>query len=166
MADQIRSEAKHPFSIEKLTGIDDRRRLEAYLTLSDGWTVPRLSQRIDLGLFAEKILYNGVAVLAVDTRKTDVGMAAFYCNDRNHRRAYLTHLAVSPQHRGLGIGKALLNYSKDYSKSRDMDLMELEVYSTNESGKRFYVSCGFHEKEGNSAAPAPTDSVYMVCWLK
>jgi ribosomal protein S18 acetylase RimI-like enzyme len=166
MPDQIRPEAAQTVTIEKLAGVLDRPRLEAYLKRSDGWTLPPLSHRADLSMFAEKILGNGVAVLAVHLQKTDIGVAAFYCNDRIRRRAYLTHFAVDPQHRCHGIGKALIGYAKEYSSSAGMVVMELEVYGANEIARRFYVSCGFYEKKASGLDPAAPQSIFMVCPLK
>src|SRR5947209_8442755 len=93
----------HPFKIEKLTGLLERGRLETYLKLSDAWTTPALSQRVEISSFAEKILRNGVAVFAVGEGHLDVGLAAWYCNDSEHACAYLTHFAVTPEYRGQGI---------------------------------------------------------------
>jgi ribosomal protein S18 acetylase RimI-like enzyme len=149
------------FRLKKLAGITDLPRLESYLELSDAWTKPPLSQRVGLSAFAEKILSNGVAVLAVAEGDIDAGLAAFYCNDLLRHRAYLTHLAVGPAYRGHGLGKALINYATKYSRSMGMRLMELEVYRDNETAKRLYRSCGF----GESADPKASSSIRMVCSL-
>jgi ribosomal protein S18 acetylase RimI-like enzyme len=162
----MQSETTDPFIIEQLTGVVDRARLEAYLKLSDGWTIPALSERVDLSMFAEKILCHGVAVLGVDRRKVDVGLAAFYCNDRIHGRAFLTHLAVCPECRGYGLGKALVEYAKKHSRSARMTSMVLEVYRANESAKRFYTACGFVEKEFPQDNPPAPNSTYMFCSLQ
>ena len=131
----------------KLKGIAERSHLEAFLVLSDAWTTPALSQRVDLSSFAEKILQNGNALMAVTAGNRDIGMAAFYTNDLSGHRAYLTHLAVNPEYRNQGIGKALLDRAKEYSSSMGMTTMLLEVYSSNGTARRFYASCGFIEIE-------------------
>jgi ribosomal protein S18 acetylase RimI-like enzyme len=154
------------FSIEKLNGLSDRPRLDAYLRISDCWMVPPLSERVALSLFAEKILSNGVAALAVSSDSSDLGVAAFYCNDRIGGRAFLTHLAVGPEHRRHGIGKALLDYAKRYSSSQGMTSMGLEVYDANERAKRFYCSCGFTESDTSPQGLRSVASIYMVCPLR
>ena len=153
------------FSIDKLSGLPDRPRLDAYLRLSDGWTTPPLSERVDLALFAEKILCRGVAALAVSSVLGDLGMAAFYCNDRLGGRAFLTHLAVGPEYRCHGIGKALLDYATGYSRSQGMTSMGLEVYRKSENVKRFYRSCGFTEAAAFPEGIGSVESIYMVCPL-
>ena len=55
----------HRFRLEKLNGLAEQARLEAFLKLSDAWTTPALSERVELSAFARKILRNGVAVVAV-----------------------------------------------------------------------------------------------------
>jgi ribosomal protein S18 acetylase RimI-like enzyme len=154
------------FNIEKLNGLCDKSRLDAYLRISDGWTVPPLSGRVDLSLFGEKILRNGVAALAVSSDSGDLGLAAFYCNDRINGRAFLTHLAVGPEHRRHGIGKALLDYAKRYSTSEGMTSMGLEVYKANERAKRFYCSCGFTESDTRLQGFESVESIYLVCPLR
>lgn len=153
-------------TLEKLTGVLECPRLEAFLKLSDDWTDPALSRRVNLAMFAEKILRSGIVVLAVNASKVDIGMAAFYCNDPIKQRAYLTHLAVVPEYRRAGVGKTLIGYAKNYSTSMGMTSMLLEVYNSNDKAKRFYASCGFFRGENEQANPNVTNSIYMVCSLK
>jgi len=162
---QMQPEATDHFKIEKLSGISDTPRLEAYLKLSDGWTTPLLSSRVDLSEFTKKILLNGVAIMAVDAGYSDIGVAAFYCNDPIGRCAYLTHLGVTPEHRGYGVGKALLDHVKAHAKSMGMASMMLEVYKKNDSARRFYLSSGFIETTSESNPTTP-ESVYMICSLE
>lgn len=150
-------------ALVKLKGIAERPRLEAFLMLSDGWTTPALSQRVDLSSFAEKILQNGTAFMAVTAVNRDIGVAAFYSNESIRHRAYLTHLAVNPEYQNRGVGKALLDETREFSKSKGMTSMLLEVYRSNETARRFYASCGFTETEieGDKSG----NSIHMVCSL-
>src|SRR6266851_8683038 len=142
-------------------GIRDKSRLEKYLRLSDTWMAPALSQRKDLSQFAEKILRHGVAAIAVQANGTDVGMVAFYCNDVIRGRAYITHLAVDPEYRRCGLGKKLTEYAIQYSQSRGMNSIALEVGRSNESAKRLYASCGFVESETQSGEINSLSSICM-----
>ena len=155
-------------SIDQVTldelGIDDKVRLEKYLRLSDRWTTPALSQRTDLSQFAEKILRNGVAAIALHASGTDIGMVAFYCNDVSQGRAYITHLAVDPEYRRSGLGKKLTEYAMRYSQSRGMNSIALEVGRSNESARRLYASCGFAESE-TQAGGTDSLSIFMRCAL-
>jgi ribosomal protein S18 acetylase RimI-like enzyme len=163
---RVQPEIRQRFKVETLSRDLDKPRLVSYLKLSDPWTVPALSQRVDIYLFAEKILRCGVAALAVRSTDVDIGLAAFYCNDLISKRAYLTHLAVCPEHRGHGVGKALIDYAKAHSSSFGMTSMALEVYSANEDALRFYSACGFQEIKARVASKQTIASVYMVCSLK
>ena len=151
--------------LERLQGLSDRTRLQQFLEISDHWTAPALSQRVVLSDFAEKVLKNGVAVIAANVCDVDVGLAAFYCNDQVKRRAFLTHLAVAPESRGRGLGTALLNYAKAYSESLGMTSMLLEVYNSNENARRLYIASGFLETKLDPGNGRSEHSLYMLCAL-
>ncbi|HLH56711.1 MAG TPA: GNAT family N-acetyltransferase [Verrucomicrobiae bacterium] len=149
-----------------LRGLDELARLLGFLELADSWTSPALSERTSLGSFAEKILCNGVAAMAVTSDSIDIGLAAFYCNDKLNRNAFLTHLAVHPSWRGHRIGFELVQYAKTLSKSAGMTSMLLEVYQTNHSARRFYKSCGFLETSESHDSHRGGGSIYMSCSLE
>jgi len=152
-------------TFEKLTGNAHKPRLEAFLRLSDTWTEPALSYRVVLLEFAEKILLNGHAILAVSADARDVGLAAFYCNDDIRHRAYLTHLAVEPAYRSRGLGRALLDQARKHCSSVGMTSMQLEVYLSNEAAIRFYVSCGFVKSHAEGVNLNLPNSICMGCSL-
>ena len=145
--------------------VRDKGRLERYLRRSDTWMALALSQRTDLSQFAQKILRNGVAAIAIHANGTDVGMVAFYCNDLSHGRAYITHLAVDPEYRRCGLGKKLTEFAMRYSQSRGMNSIALEVGRSNERARRLYASCGFVESETQIGGVNSLTSIWMSCPL-
>lgn len=61
------------------------------------------------------------------------------------RYTYLMDLVVAPEHRGRGIGRALLGAVKDWAESRDAEFIELGVLAQNEDAIRLYESLGFKD---------------------
>ncbi len=61
------------------------------------------------------------------------------------RYTYLMDLVVAPEHRGRGIGQALLGAVKDWAESRDAEFIELGVLAQNEDAIRLYESLGFKD---------------------
>jgi len=52
---------------------------------------------------------------------------------------------VEPDHRNLGVGRALLEGVKEWAKERGADGVSLQVAAANERGRRFYEELGFRE---------------------
>jgi ribosomal protein S18 acetylase RimI-like enzyme len=59
------------------------------------------------------------------------------------RRGYLYHLAVSPQHRRQGIGRALVERCVFGLKERGIQKCHIFVYSDNQAGMAFWAQLGF-----------------------
>ena len=52
---------------------------------------------------------------------------------------------VEPDHRNLGVGRALLERVKEWAKERGADGVSLQVAAANERGRKFYEELGFRE---------------------
>ena len=52
---------------------------------------------------------------------------------------------VEPDHRNLGVGRALLESVKEWAKERGADGVSLQVAAANERGRKFYEELGFRE---------------------
>ena len=52
---------------------------------------------------------------------------------------------VEPDHRNLGVGRALLESVKGWAKERGADGISLQVAAANERGRKFYEELGFRE---------------------
>jgi ribosomal protein S18 acetylase RimI-like enzyme len=52
---------------------------------------------------------------------------------------------VEPDHRNLGVGRALLESVKAWAKERGADGISLQVAAANERGRKFYEELGFRE---------------------
>jgi GNAT superfamily N-acetyltransferase len=52
---------------------------------------------------------------------------------------------VEPDHRNLGVGRALLESVKKWAQDRGADGVSLQVAAANERGRKFYEKLGFRE---------------------
>jgi GNAT superfamily N-acetyltransferase len=52
---------------------------------------------------------------------------------------------VQPDHRNLGVGRALLESVEAWAKDRDADGISLQVAAANGRGRKFYEDLGFRE---------------------
>ena len=52
---------------------------------------------------------------------------------------------VEPDHRNLGVGRALLQSVEAWAKERDADGISLQVAAANSRGRKFYEDLGFRE---------------------
>jgi ribosomal protein S18 acetylase RimI-like enzyme len=71
------------------------------------------------------------------------GFVAFYCNNVQSGRAFITLVLVSPQDRGSGIGRALVSRVLDVCRERAFVACGLEVRSDNTAAMALYSSLGF-----------------------
>jgi ribosomal protein S18 acetylase RimI-like enzyme len=59
------------------------------------------------------------------------------------QHAYVGFMYVEPEHRGKGIGGKILDALKEWSRSRNVTEMRLEVYDENLAAIRAYEKAGF-----------------------
>lgn len=62
---------------------------------------------------------------------------------RHPQHAYVGFMYVEPEHRGKGVGGKILDALKEWSRSRDVAEMRLEVYDENLAAIRAYEKAGF-----------------------
>lgn len=67
------------------------------------------------------------------------GLAQFTYN----KYTYLGFMYVTPQHRGKGINAKIIDAAMDWSKTKEVHHLRLQVYSENKSAIRAYEKLGF-----------------------
>jgi GNAT superfamily N-acetyltransferase len=90
---------------------------------------------------AETILDERSAVLVAEHRGELLGFATAYLELNSVRfglRCWLEDLAVSPEHRSQGIGKALLDAAKEWARERGATHLELDSGEARKNAHRFY----------------------------
>ncbi len=59
----------------------------------------------------------------------------------------IVSLVVHEDHYGEGIGGELIENEREHSKEEGVNILKLEVLSSNEKGIKFYKNAGFEEKK-------------------
>ena len=90
---------------------------------------------------AEAITADGCEVLVADEVDELVGLCTVYLDLHSVRfgpRAWVEDLAVHPERRSQGIGKALLDAAKDWARVRGATHLELNSSFARQDARRFY----------------------------
>lgn len=101
-----------------------------------------ISRRLDLSVYAAKLLENADLACAVIEGKI-VGLLGMYANDQGTRRAHIPFIAVLPDQRGHGIGKAMMSRAVALARHRGMRAIDLEVDASNAAAQQLYRSFDF-----------------------
>lgn len=81
--------------------------------------------------------------LIVEYNNVYVGLAFGAVHKQEPNSAHIYQMWVSPNHRGNGIGKALLNYIQSWAKELRLNNLLLAVTTTNLNAVNLYKSVGF-----------------------
>ena len=95
---------------------------------------------------AQKVCHNGCLLLS-EVDGEHAGIAAFYANDYDTYKAFLSLLAVKDRFRRIGIGRALLESVQSISLAAGMRELILEVRCNNHQAVGFYKWLGFQPVE-------------------
>lgn len=102
-----------------------------------------LSKKIDLKVFAEKILKSGNVICCRENEI--VGIVCFYNNDALTKIGYISVVGVLPGFQGKGIAKQLLKKAIELCERSGMETVTLYTHSTNTVAVKMYQSLGFFE---------------------
>ncbi|HCE48231.1 MAG TPA: hypothetical protein DEQ84_06230 [Prevotellaceae bacterium] len=97
---------------------------------------------VNLAEYANKIRQNATTI-EMWNADTLVGLCACYMNDYATQTAYITHIAISPQYRGFGYGKYLLEQTIAVAIEKGFLYLNLEVLKTNIPALTLYQSYHF-----------------------
>jgi GNAT superfamily N-acetyltransferase len=104
------------------------------------WSLDVAARRLEAAIADDRS-----TVLVADDNETVVGFATVYLDIvsvRFGQRAWVEDLAVAPQRRSSGIGKALLDAAKTWARDHGAARLELESGAARIDAHRFY------EREG------------------
>jgi GNAT superfamily N-acetyltransferase len=100
------------------------------------WEPERAAVRLGAAIAADD-----AEVLVADVDGAVVGICTVYLDFESVRfglRAWVEDLAVDPDHRSAGHGKALLDAAKEWGRSRGATHLELDSAETRADAHRFY----------------------------
>ena len=119
-----------------------RSALMELLSEIDNEFDPRLSSRIDVPSYVDKILENSTIIPVYNNGNLDA-FIAFYCNDYKSHASYLTMLAVRKSYRKRGVGKLLVETAIKFLEETTFRYFKLEVDKSNSSAFAVYKKLGF-----------------------
>ena len=115
--------------------------LYEWLFAPPGSPVPRWDPTRAALAVREAIDSDDAAVLLAEQGDALVGLCTAYLELNSVRfgqRCWVEDLAVSPEHRSAGVGKALLDAAKDWARERGATHLELDSAETRGDAHRFY----------------------------
>lgn len=102
----------------------------------------RFIEGVDLDAYVQKLGDRAELVSEMNGGRCR-GFVAFYCNNLNTRRAFISSVLVAPQDRSTGLGRALVTRVLDICRERGFTVCALEVRADNAAALAMYGSLGF-----------------------
>ena len=124
-----------PAEVERVLGMYE------WLFAPPGSVPPRWDADRARAAIAEAIEDAEAAVLVAEHRGELLGLCTAYLDMNSVRfgpRCWVEDLAVSPDHRSQGVGKALLDAAKDWARDRGATHLELDSGDARADAHRFY----------------------------
>jgi ribosomal protein S18 acetylase RimI-like enzyme len=132
--------------IEYSRNKSDSEQIENHLKECDDFFVPKLSSKVDVSVYAQKLAKHAVNFEAWNTNLL-VGLVSVYVNDQHNRLAFISNVSIISTFAGRGIGKALLKECIEYAKNLKFKTVGLEVSVLNARAFNLYTKLGFKEVE-------------------
>lgn len=117
---------------------------------SDLWPESPEDHPREIDMFFCGELAEPAAVLVAERGDTLIGLAelsirayAEGCSTQN--AGYLEGWYVDPEHRGKGVGKALIEASEDWARTQGCVEFASDTEIDNESSRKAHLACGFAE---------------------
>lgn len=126
--------------IEHVMPPSDKKRLKKILLRLDEAIIPKLSERVDLDEYVQK-LSERAELFYVINRGEDIGNCAIYLNRGTY--GFISSIAILKEWKGLGIGKLLWNHVLERSMEKQVKTIELMVHQENYNAMKFYAKAGF-----------------------
>lgn len=104
--------------------------------------IPRLSERVDITDYAQKIATNAMRFEAW-SGDVLVGLVAVYCNDKVTLSAYITSVSVLQEWAGEGVAVRLLDRCIAHAKAVGLRQIGLQVGLDNVRARSLYAKIGF-----------------------
>lgn len=124
-------------------------QIAGHLSRCDADFVPRLSDRVEIAEYAEKIVGKAMRFEAWSGKEL-VGLVAVYCNDQEKRIAYITSVSVLREWSGMGIAVSLMQQCIEHAKTFGMQQISLVVAGNNAPAIKLYEKSGFVEGKSNT----------------
>jgi len=125
------------FQLEPMT-VDDYSEVLALWNSCEGVRANETKEEL------ARILERNPGLCAVVRRGDALAAAVLCCHDG--RRGYLYHLGVAPPFRELGLGRLLVQHSRDKLKEAGISRCSIFLVVGNQSGEAFWKRIGWRER--------------------
>lgn len=115
--------------------------MDAVIRCSDGAFDEPVSKRAVYSEILKKIYQKGRFIYAYNEKV--LGYCAFYANDAERKKAYISLIAVAPEYQNMHIGTKLINESFKMMRDYGMKQCILEVRKNNQKAIHFYKTKHF-----------------------
>ena len=140
-------------AIDFREGTATKEEIQAHLEECDKDFSPKLSFRVDIGVYSRKMRTRARTFEAWSGGAL-VGLVAAYMNDPGTRTAFITSVSVAKEFMGRGIASALLDHCIKGSRQKGMRAVRLEVSLDSRGAIQLYKNLGFSEivREGETVS--------------
>jgi GNAT superfamily N-acetyltransferase len=124
-----------PEEVERVLGMYE------WLFAPPGSVPPRWHPDLARDAIADAIADQSATVLVAEHRGDLLGLCTAYLDLNSVRfgpRCWVEDLAVGPEHRSQGVGKALLDAAKEWARDRGASHLELDSADIRTDAHRFY----------------------------
>ncbi len=118
-------------------------RIYAFLLSIDDIMIPRLSERVSIREYAEK-LSKCSDTLFVMQGETDIGACSVYCN---RQEAFVSSIALKREFLYQNIGTKMMEEVKSHTQQCGCKVLQLKVHEMNVAAIGYYKKNGFQKKE-------------------
>lgn len=122
----------------------NKDNLLKFIELVNNDFTPKLSHKIDLKEFVDKILLKSILIVEKDKDQIK-GLIVLYCNNESEKKAYISLCAVDNRYRGIGIASNLLKKAIDIVKKKEYNT--IGIHSNNSIAIKMYQKQGFKIKK-------------------
>lgn len=116
--------------------------IHEHLVACDRFFVPPLSSRVDLWVYARKMLERAVSFEAW-CASTLVGICNAYLNDPERHMGFITNVSVLRSYSGQGIASTLVRMCLDRARADGFSKLWLQVSPCNQAAVAVYAKAGF-----------------------
>lgn len=122
--------------------------IETYLRLNDNHFFRKLSDRLDIRKYSEKLHENALHFTLYDGDQL-VGFSPCYFNDETVKVAYISALIIKHDYRGLVLTQQLLEHIKAYAEQNNFNSLYVKIHCDNKKSVQFYKDNAFNKFESD-----------------
>jgi ribosomal protein S18 acetylase RimI-like enzyme len=122
--------------------------IEGLVSLAGEEFMSKLRSRVDLGEYSRKLHTKADSIVAC-LNDEQAGYLAVYATNANAESAFISHVGVRKDLRGVGVATELIRVAEYLAREVQLNSLTLEVCCSNRAAVAFYEKCGFSWQDIN-----------------